>query len=77
MTLPILLLAHLAACSQTHVDSQSPQKLAGVKAQMDEQECDKATRYHGQKIFEPFFYFESREKYKECLKRRGHAVVED
>lgn len=76
-TLSIVILANLAACNQTHVNPQSSQKTAGVKAQIDQQECEKTSRYHGQKVFEPFFYFESREKYKECLKRRGHTVTED
>lgn len=77
MTLPLVLLANLAACSQAHVDPQSPRRLAQVKEQIDQQECEKTSRYHGQKVFEPFYYFESREKYKECLQRRGHAVTEN
>jgi hypothetical protein len=76
MTSTLLLLANLAACSQAHVNPQNPEKLASVKVQVDEHECEKVSRYHGQKVFEPFFYFESREKYRECLKRRGHSVEE-
>jgi hypothetical protein len=76
-TLPLLLLVQFVACGQAHVDRQNPAKLSDMTAQLDEQQCRKASQYHGYKVLEPLYQSESEEKFKECLKRRGHAVTED
>lgn len=71
----LLLALSLAACQQSIIETKPPApSTKELKTQIDEQECQRSSKFKGLKYLSPFFSSETEAKYNECMKRRGYPV---